>query len=253
MANKHRRSKYRARRNAPIKKNISSKKVFYLIRRYTPLILILFGCTVVVIVFFMWFYSSYRQKQLVQKYESSVEENFDLTDLNLNDINENETMDTSASNIDESDDSINDVQENEISKISISDRNIQLLGVLTIPKIDLTVAIGNGTDNSTLKYAVGHFNDTALPGEMGNSCIAGHRNYTWGKFFNRLDEIEVGDEILVERDETTYSYIVSDTFVVDPEDTWVLDQTEDAEITLITCTPMYSADHRLIIKGTLNN
>lgn len=74
--------------------------------------------------------------------------------------------------------------------------NIEALGVLTIPKIDLSVVIGQGVDDGTLRYAVGHFDGTALPGTAGNCCVAGHRNYTWGKFFNRLNEVTVGDELL---------------------------------------------------------
>ncbi|HBD86045.1 MAG TPA: sortase, partial [Clostridiales bacterium] len=82
-------------------------------------------------------------------------------------------------------------------------------------------------------------------------CIAGHRSYTWGSFFSRLDELEAGNEILVDRSGITYTYIVEETFVVAPEDTWVLSETEDARITLITCTPVRVATHRLIVRAVL--
>lgn len=52
-----------------------------------------------------------------------------------------------------------------------------LLGVLRLPKIGLSVAIGAGVSSRTLHYTVGYFNDTALPGESGNCCIIGHRSY----------------------------------------------------------------------------
>ncbi len=126
-----------------------------------------------------------------------------------------------------------------------------LLGLLTIPKIDLTVVIGEGVENSVLKYAVGHFTGTALPGEEGNCCLVGHRNYTWGEFFNRLDELEPGDEILIERGKASYRYVVTETFIVEPTELSVLDQGEGSTITLITCTPIRVASHRLIVKGRL--
>lgn len=125
------------------------------------------------------------------------------------------------------------------------------IAVLSIPKIDLTVAVGEGVDDHTLKYAVGHFTQTALPGETGNFCLIGHRNYTFGQFFNRLDELAAGDRVSVERDGETYTYVITESFVVEPSDTWVLDPSDAAEITLITCTPIRVATHRLIVKGVL--
>lgn len=68
---------------------------------------------------------------------------------------------------------------------------------------------------------------------------------------NRLDEIEVGDDIYVERADHTYRYVVTEKFVVEPADTRVLDATSDAQIILITCTPIRVATHRLIVKGVL--
>ncbi len=136
----------------------------------------------------------------------------------------------------------------EISPVGTS---IETIGILRIPKIDLTVALGEGTDKETLKYSVGHFSKTVNPGEIGNFSVIGHRSYTYAEFFNRLDEIEKGDLIMVESEKQTYTYTVTEKFVVEPEDTWVLDSGDDAEITLITCTPIRIATHRLIVKGIL--
>lgn len=232
---KTKRQKSRIDRSVPPNGTRRPRRTLFRLKRYLPLTLILVGLMVILAALFMRVYSNHRQKQLVQKYENAIEE----------------PVPTNVTGGQPSEDLTAQVQRETVQS-NVPEEDIRLLGVLTIPKIDLTVAIGEGTDNNTLKYAVGHFNETALPGEEGNSCIAGHRNYTWGKFFNRLDEIETGDEILVERDGTQYSYTVTDTLIVNPEDLWVLDQTEDAQITLITCTPMYSATQRLIIRGTLS-
>ncbi len=125
------------------------------------------------------------------------------------------------------------------------------IGVLTIPKIDLKVAIGEGTDPKTLKYAVGHFNNTAMPGQKGNFCLAGHRSYTFGEYFNRLGEIKSGDEIQVKTINGDYKYKVYDIQVVLPDQVKVLNSTADSTMTLVTCTPIRVATHRLIIKARL--
>ncbi len=132
-----------------------------------------------------------------------------------------------------------------------SKRELLPLCVLKIPKIDLDVVVAEGTRSYVLRNAVGHFSGTALPGEAGNFCLSGHRSYVSGKFFNRLDEVEEGDALIVEYFDKTFTYIVSEILVVEPEDTWVLDKTKEAVISLITCTPIRSATHRLVVKGLL--
>lgn len=130
---------------------------------------------------------------------------------------------------------------------------INVIGIMEIPKIDLKVAIAEGTDKQTLKKAVGHFEGTAMPGEIGNFAVAGHRSYTYNEFFNRLDEMEIGDEIRVKTTKGEFVYEVTDIFVVEPHEVWVLDPTPEATITLVTCTPIRVATHRLIVKGKLKN
>lgn len=125
------------------------------------------------------------------------------------------------------------------------------IGLIIIPKIDLKVAIGEGVDDETLKYAVGHFKDTGMPGEKGNFCIAGHRSYTYNEYFNRLDELTIGDTIIIKTRKEEFSYKIYEKKVVEPTEISVLDPTEDATITLVTCTPIRVATHRLIIKGKL--
>lgn len=127
------------------------------------------------------------------------------------------------------------------------------LGILTIPKINLKVAIGEGVDQSILKYAVGHFKGTAMPGEKGNFAVAGHRSYTYSEYFNRLGEIKNGDTIYVQAKNGTYTYKVYNISVVTPDHVEVLNPTPDATMTLVTCTPIRVATHRLIINAKLEN
>lgn len=139
----------------------------------------------------------------------------------------------------------------ETNKIDSNDTSP--IGILSIPKIDLKTAVLEGVNNNTLRYAVGHYENTPLPNEEGNFCIVGHRSYSYGEFFNRLNEMEIGDGIYMESSGITYTYKVADILLVNPEDTWVLDSTEDSMITLITCTPIRIGSHRLIIKGILED
>ena len=125
------------------------------------------------------------------------------------------------------------------------------IGVISIPKIQLNVALSEGIDANILKYAVGHFTGTPMPGEDGNFCVAGHRSYTYNQYFNRLDELGIGDKIVVTTMDGEFQYKVYESRVVEPEEISVLDNTEDAEITLVTCTPIRVATHRLIIKGKI--
>lgn len=142
-------------------------------------------------------------------------------------------------------------REGESATVPNSGDGSDVIGILSIPKIDLVVAVQEGVDQHTLNYAVGHFPQTALPGEKGNFAVIGHRNYARGQFFNRLGEIEVGDEIIIQRNAQEYVYWVTQTFVVTPDQTSVLDVTPEAQITLVTCAPPRRSTHRLIVKGML--
>ena len=95
------------------------------------------------------------------------------------------------------------------------------------------------------------FKDTPYTGDKGNSAIAGHRSYTYNQYFNRLDELVEGDEIIIQTKKGEFTYVIYKKFVVLPEEVSVLNDTKEAELTLITCTPVRVATHRLIIKAKL--
>ncbi len=119
--------------------------------------------------------------------------------------------------------------------------------VLKIPKIDSREPVVEGTDKKSLSAALGHQIGTACPGEVGNCVIAGHRNYTFGKYFNRLGEVEVGDMIYIDTPAETFSYQVSEIKIVKPEDVEIMEDTDEEILTLYTCTPIYIATHRLVV------
>jgi sortase A len=122
------------------------------------------------------------------------------------------------------------------------------LAVLRIPKIRLEVPVLRGTDDFTLNRAVGHIDDTALPGTDGNSGIAGHRD----GFFRGLKDIAPEDVIELETLRGKEVYRIERTWVVDPEDVSVLDPTPARSLTLVTCYPFYHvgpAPQRFIVRA----
>jgi len=110
-----------------------------------------------------------------------------------------------------------------------------ILGRIEIPRLSLTIAILEGTSAQTLRLGVGHIRGTALPGEPGNSGIAGHRD----TFFRPLREIRTNDEIRIQTSAGVSRYQVDWMRVVAPDDTGILGPTTKPSITLITCYPFH--------------
>ncbi len=126
------------------------------------------------------------------------------------------------------------------------------IGTIRIDKIDVYLPVAEGVDLATLKFTLGHMPETASLGAVGNSVVAGHRSHSFGTFFNRLDEVEVGDEIVVESGGKSYTYEVYEVLVVEPDDTSVLRSSSSHQVlTLITCTPLYTSTHRLIVHAVV--
>jgi sortase A len=122
--------------------------------------------------------------------------------------------------------------------------------LIDIPKIGLDEVVVEGVGVEELKQGVGHYPDTKMPGEKGNAALAGHRT-TYGHPFNKLDELDPGDEISVTTRAGTFKYAVASTTIVTPESVEVLDNTPDNRLTLTTCNPKYSAEQRLIVVALL--
>lgn len=125
------------------------------------------------------------------------------------------------------------------------------LGILTIDNIELKLPVIEGTTPDGLKIAPGHVPETAYIGDTGNAVIAGHRNYAYGSMFNRLGEIELGDIIsFTDINGETMSFEVFEIAEIEPDDQIAFVQPEDESIiTLYTCTPIYTATHRLLVRA----
>jgi sortase A len=124
------------------------------------------------------------------------------------------------------------------------------IGRLEIPSLEMAVMVLDGTDEATLNRAVGRIKGTAMPGELGNVGIAGHRD----GWFRALRKVIPGDEIVLRTLDGRYRYRIEEIEIVEPSDTSVLDDTDEARLTLVTCYPFYwlgNAPQRYIVKAEL--
>jgi sortase A len=128
---------------------------------------------------------------------------------------------------------------------------------IRIPAIGVDKIVVQGVSLTNLKKGPGHYPETPLPGQQGNAAIAGHRT-TYGAPFNRVDELQPGDEIVVETVQGEFQYLVTDTegdgngyLVVSPSQVEVLDDFGDDRLTLTACHPKYSARQRIVVVAEL--
>ena len=134
----------------------------------------------------------------------------------------------------------------------------QPVGFIEIPAIDLTRVVVEGVSKAELKQGPGHYPGTPLPGQPGNSGIAGHRT-TYGAPFNRIDERVPGDEVVLTTPQGRFVYRVvpgpagggQPWYTVDPSDVSVLADVGDDRVTLTACHPKYSAEQRIIVHAVL--
>jgi sortase A len=123
---------------------------------------------------------------------------------------------------------------------------------LVIPKIALTSFIVEGTNHKSLLLGPGHMTKTAEPGEIGNAVITGHRD----TFFRHIYQLAKGDQVYVERGGKRFVYEVTSKRIVEPDDMSVARPTSDAQVTLVTCYPIYfigPAPKRLVVFTKLAN
>lgn len=129
-----------------------------------------------------------------------------------------------------------------------------IIGMLDIPTIEFHQPILKGTNKTNLAISVTTVEPTVLPGAYGNLTIAGHNSWSYGRNFNRLNEVSKGDRLSLDDGEEIYYYVVTEIEIVEPKDVWILNSDpKKQEITLITCWPMKEPTHRLMVKGNLES
>ena len=124
----------------------------------------------------------------------------------------------------------------------------EVIGELQVPRLGLDVIVVQGDSPASLRRAVGHLANSAMPGEAGNVALAGHRD----TFFRPLRDIQPGDEIRFKAPAHSFDYRVESIEVVGPADMRVLEPSAGHELTLLTCFPFYyvgPAPKRFIVRA----
>ncbi len=124
------------------------------------------------------------------------------------------------------------------------------LGTISIPKIDVEMTMFEGIRLSTLERGPGHWPGSAMPGEVGNVVVGGHRVSSHA-VFRHVDQLEAGDEIVFEDEDGRHVYLVRDVQIIDPYDVWIVDPTETPTATLFACHPPGSTAQRIAIFADL--
>ena len=121
--------------------------------------------------------------------------------------------------------------------------------VIEISELDIKAPVLEGTGNEILSEGAGHFTDTGSFGK-GNYCIAAHSSTIYKEYFNSLKKAKIGMIItLYDKEKNKFKYKISEKFIVEPNETWILDDAGDDRVTLITCTD--DGKQRLVVIGLL--
>lgn len=208
-------------------------------------------------------YHNYQQKLLIQEWQENLsiinkdsQSSIDTTNSSL--INEPANSDPALDSLEQERNRLEEqekkLKEQEQKEAAKKQREAYIKntmeGMLKIPKINLNLPVLHDATKQNLKISIASIKHTGKPGQIGNYCIAGHRSHTYGRNFNRLNEVEIGDIIEFNDAKNNYQYIVSNKFLVKPEEIQILIGNQiDKKITLITCHPMKNPTHRLIIQG----
>lgn len=221
------------------------------------LFLVGFGILVYPTVSNQW--NTYRQSQLISNYQSVVQ---DMTPEDFTQEWEkaeafNATITQNNLYSDVFGESTTDLQNTEYWKI-LNEAGDGVMGYLSIPKINIKLAIYHGTADDVLQTGVGHLNGTKLPigGESTHCVVAAHRGLPSAKLFTDIDQLRNGDKFYIHVLDQVLAYEVDQILpMVDKDDHETLENALKIEggkdqVTLFTCTPYGVNSHRLLVRGT---
>jgi len=121
---------------------------------------------------------------------------------------------------------------------------------IRIPAINVNAPVVQGDGWEQLKKGVGQHPGTPNPGETGNIVHSSH-NYVFGEIFRDLDKLQPGDEIILQTQQKTYTYIVRQTQIVEPTQVEVMAPTREPVVTLISCYPYLVDNQRIVVTAYL--
>ena len=204
-------------------------------------------------------WNTYRQSQLISSYNNKVEEmtpeDFSQEWQKAEDFNATITQNNLYGDVFGEDDG--DLKNTDYWKVlNVADDGV--MGYLSIPKINIKLAIYHGTADDVLQTGVGHLNGTKLPigGDSNHTVLAAHRGLPSAKLFTDIDQLEAGDKFYIHVLDQVLAYQVDQILpMVDKDDHETLEDAlkiEDGkdQVTLFTCTPYGVNSHRLLVRGT---
>jgi len=131
-----------------------------------------------------------------------------------------------------------------------ADVPVRQIGTITIPKIGLEHPIFEGIWLTVIDHGPGHWPGSAEPGQRGNTVFAGHR-VTHTHPFENLDQLAPGDQVVFTMPNGVFTYEVTRTIIVKPDDLWIVYPTTTPTLTLFACHPKHSAAERIVVKARL--
>lgn len=204
-------------------------------------------------------WNTYRQSRLISDYDQAVsqmdEEDFDKAWEEARAYNatfEQNSIMSDVFGIDEAD----DIKGTEYWKV-LNVGGDGIMGYITIPKINIKLAIYHGTDTDVLQTGVGHLNGTKLPvgGEGNHTVLSAHRGLPSAKLFTDIDQLKEKDRFYLHILNEDMAYEVDQILpMVDKDDYDALQEALKVEegqdyVTLFTCTPYGVNSHRLLVRG----
>lgn len=204
-------------------------------------------------------WNTYRQSQLITSYENALSE-MEPEDYTREWEAARSFNDTFGENNlygDAFGETDTDLTDTEYWKI-LNAAGDGVMGYMSIPKINIRLAIYHGTGEDVLQTGIGHMNGTKLPigGESTHSVLAAHRGLPSARLFTDVDQLERGDRIYIHVLDEILAYEVDQILpMVDKDDMETLQEALKIEegrdlITLFTCTPYGVNSHRLLVRGT---
>lgn len=221
------------------------------------LFLVGFGILVYPTVSNQW--NTYRQSKLISGYEEVV------NDMEPEDFTEewekakafNDTMQQNNLYADVFGEEDTELEDSEYWKVlNIAEDGV--MGYLSIPKINIKLAVYHGTADDVLQTGIGHLNGSKLPigGESNHTVLAAHRGLPNARLFTDIDQLKRGDMFYLHVLDETMAYEVDHILtMVDKDDVETLSEALQVEpnqdyVTLFTCTPYGVNSHRLLVRGT---
>jgi sortase A len=127
------------------------------------------------------------------------------------------------------------------------------VGSIHIPHIHAAYVVVKGTGTSELEKGPGVYPETRFPGIPGTTAIAGHRT-TYLAPFRHIDALGPGDQILLDMPYAHFTYTVVGSRVVLPSDVAAaVDPVGYSRLVLSACTPLFSAEKRLLVYARLTS